>query len=145
MQKINLVSGNIPQVRIDFMNQTHEEEVEMVNNLQESLNASISNEGDEFNISKQLTAWLEHTQAHFSRENELMQKTGFPAYTIHSGEHQIALQQMQLVVDDWEKNKNSEALKEYVFIQWPNWFLTHVNSMDMVTAEFAVSNGYPDK
>jgi len=144
MKKVELNIESMPLVSIDFMNQTHKEEIKMVEDLQQSLSNLSFNENSEAEITAQLTHWLEHTKAHFNRENELMRETGFPAYPVHSGEHQMALKQLQAVVDGWIENKNSEALRNYVLTDWPNWFLGHVNSMDMVTAQFAVANGYTE-
>ena len=135
---------NIPLVSIQFINQTHLEELEMVNALMERINAQLSGGQNNQEISQQLVQWLEHTQAHFARENKLMQETGFPAFSIHSEEHEIALNRMQTVVDAWQQNKDIELVKDYVFTLWPNWFKAHVGTMDKMTAEFAVNNGYSE-
>lgn len=127
------------------MNQTHHEEVEIVNALMEIITARLSGNQNESEISQFLAKWLEHTQAHFARENELMQETGFPAFQVHSEEHEIALNRMQTVIDAWQQNKDIELLKDYVFTLWPNWFRAHVSSMDKVTAEFALMNGYSEE
>jgi hemerythrin len=143
MSLTSLTPENIPSVAIDFMNQTHMEEVEIVNSLMKKVIARVSGEQNDTEISQQLKIWLEHTQAHFARENDLMQKTAFPAYLVHSGEHEKALKLMQTVIDDWHQNKNVEHLHNYVFSLWPDWFIAHVNSMDKVTAEYALMKGYP--
>ena len=142
MSSTRLSPENIPSVGIDFMNRTHMEEVEIVTSLMEKVNERLSGEQNETEISQQLKLWLEHTQAHFDRENELMQKTAFPAYPVHSGEHENALALMRSVVDDWHQNRNVEQLHNYVFNVWPDWFMAHVNSMDKVTAQYALMNGY---
>jgi len=135
----------IPLVSINFMNQTHQEEVVMVNTLIQEINDRLSGKQNDSEISQQLNEWLEHTKAHFSRENELMQETGFPAFPVHSEEHEMALSGMQKVVDTWLQNKDIKLLKDYVFSQWPNWFMAHVSSMDKITAEFALMNGYSEE
>ena len=145
MSLTNLTPENIPSVSIDFMNQTHMEEVEIVNSLMKKVNIRLSGEQNDTEISRQLKVWFEHTQAHFARENELMQKTAFPAYPVHSGEHENTLKLMQTVIDDWHRNKDIDRLQNYVFNLWPNWFMTHVNSMDKVTAEYALMNGYTEE
>jgi len=142
MSLTSLSPENIPSVGIDFMDQTHREEVEIVISLKQKIKNRLSAEQDETEITQLLKLWLEHTQAHFARENELMLETGFPAYSVHSGEHENALKHMQTVMDDWHQNKNIDRLKDYVFSLWPDWFMMHVNSMDKVTAEYALMNGY---
>ncbi|MBT3203570.1 MAG: hemerythrin family protein [Gammaproteobacteria bacterium] len=140
----SLTPESIPLVSINFMNQTHLEEVDMVNALMDAIRAKQSGTQNDNEISSQLTEWLEHTKAHFARENELMQETGFPAMPVHVDEHEIAFNRMQTVVTAWEQNKDLDLLNDYVFTLWPNWFKAHVSSMDKITAEFALMNGFSE-
>ena len=132
----------ITQVDIDFMNHTHTEEVSLVNTLGKAVKAYTTNPSIGVEISQQLKQWLEHTKAHFTRENTLMQETGFPAYPIHKNEHEIALKRLQTVIDNWENDKDIGYLDDYIFTVWPAWFKGHVDSMDLMTAKFAVMNGF---
>ncbi len=145
MTLTSLDPEDIPSVCIDFMNRTHQEEVEIVNSLMKKVAARLSGKQVDTEISQQLMQWLEHTQAHFARENALMQETGFPAFPVHSREHEIALDRMQTVVNMWQENNDIENLQDYVFNLWPNWFVAHLNTMDKVTAEYALMNGYTEK
>jgi len=143
--KIILKPEQIPNIELDFMNNTHFEEIEMVKDLGELVNTLMddnTNKHIQNSLSQKLNAWLEHTIAHFERENELMKETGFPAYSIHKNEHEIALEQMRDKINNWTKNQNIELIQDYIFSLWPIWFNQHVNTMDMMTAKFAVNNGY---
>lgn len=149
--KTVLDANNIPKVDIDFMNNTHFEELELVEKLGKQIldYQTLSETGNPENtqaseqaISRLLNNWLEHTIAHFERENKLMQDTGFPAYPVHASEHEIALEKLKNLISTWEKNKDIDQLADYVFTHWPDWFNTHVNTMDMMTAKFAVMNGF---
>jgi hemerythrin len=141
-------AGNIPQVELAFMNNTHFEEIEMVKSLGELISnyqqAGSDSDIDTKAITDSLQQWLSHTIEHFERENELMQATGFPALSVHSNEHEQALKALKGVVDTWQQSQNIDLLTDFVFDQWPNWFNAHVGSMDMVTAKFAVMNGYSE-
>lgn len=144
--RIILNADTIPRVDIDFMNNTHVEEIEMVKELgklvaayQESDRPTKSETNE---ITQSLEKWLQHTEAHFERENALMRETNFPVYLVHSGEHEIALAQMAEVVKAWQDSNDIEPIAEYVFGLWPAWFNSHVDSMDMITARFAVMNGF---
>jgi hemerythrin len=140
-----LSEQDIPLVSIDFMNNTHQQEADIVNALARNITARKSGTADDAEITRLLDEWLQHTIAHFERENELMQQTGFPAYPVHAEEHEIALNRMQAVVDAWHQNQDIDLVTDYVFTLWPAWFKGHVNSMDMITAQFALQNGYsPD-
>lgn len=140
MPSFNISPENIPLVALDFMNQTHKEEVSLVVSLMEKLNAA-KRELDTSSISEALTQWLEHTEAHFQRENELMLEVNFPPYLVHSGEHENALSLLRAVINAWEENKDLQQLSNYVFNQWPEWFMAHVKSMDTITANFARMKG----
>jgi len=146
--KTILETETIPRVDLDFMNNTHFEEIDMVRELGEFITAYQENnkpsEEGRDQVTQSLEAWLQHTEAHFARENELMQETGFPALAIHSEEHKIALNKMTTMINTWKSDQDIELIADYVFSQWPVWFDGHVNSMDMITAKFAVMNGYQE-
>ncbi len=144
--KIQLNTDTFTKVSIDFMNNTHFEEIDMVKHIADAtINYTlikIPSKEDKSKITALLQQWLEHTKAHFERENKLMLQTLFPAYEIHSGEHANVLQQMQGMTDQWQSTFDIDAVIHYVFDLWPAWFEMHVNSMDMMTAQFAVNNGF---
>jgi len=145
-QKTILQSNTIPQVALDFMNNTHFEEIDLVKELGELIeqyqHGNSHGEEQVLEITQKMQAWLEHTEAHFKRENELMQETGFPAYGIHAEEHEITLNRLKAATQAWQQDHDIEVLADYVFTLWPAWFDNHVNTMDMMTAKFAVMNGY---
>jgi hemerythrin len=146
LKKTVLDPETIPPVSIDFMNNTHFEEIAMVQDIGELVSAYQEEEmhTDEtaHKITRLLENWLAHTQAHFSRENELMEIYQFPAYEVHANEHEIALARLEAVISAWKTNKDTDLLADYVFHLWPNWFSEHVNSMDLITAKFAMMNGF---
>lgn len=142
LTRIILDADTIPRVDIDFMNNTHFEEIEMVKTLGERIIEHQSTNNETKKITQMLAAWLQHTQAHFARENELMLATNFPMYPVHSAEHENALKHMTGVVKAWQYDHDIKQLAEYVFILWPAWFNAHVDTIDMMTARHAVMNGY---
>lgn len=146
MTKTILSEESMPQVEVDFMNATHSEEVKLVKQLGEAISSyqELDGEGTEqvLQITQLVDEWFEHTTAHFERENELMLEVGFPVYTIHYAEHEKALNNMDTVVKHWKQYQDIDELAYYVFELWPEWFEAHVNSMDNVTACFAVANGF---
>lgn len=144
--KTILKTDSIPRVDLDFMNHTHFEEVEMVEHFGKLVVAfqegTAHSEKELAEITMALDGWVRHTQDHFKRENALMLDIGFPAYPIHSGEHEKVLVEMQEISDHWKETSDIDTLAEYVFSFWPEWFDAHVNSMDMMTAKFAIMQGY---
>lgn len=134
----------IPEVSVDIMNKTHQEEVALINEIGELINTTqlgiIDNQEvdpvAQRVITTKLKKWLEHTREHFDRENRFMQEYGFPAYDIHSQAHHDALWRQEQVVENWEKTKDLEEVSEYLFETWPAWFQQHVKTMDFMTAQF---------
>jgi hemerythrin len=129
----------IPQVALASMNQTHREEVELINRLGVLLAAGAQGKADAAAITATVSAWVVHTREHFQRENELMKSHGFPAYPIHRGEHDRVLSLIDRLQQAWLDRQQCEPLIEFIFSQWPQWFDDHVNSMDRVTAQFLAS------
>ncbi|MCK5725307.1 MAG: hemerythrin family protein [Thiotrichaceae bacterium] len=147
MSKNIMDEESIPLVDIDFMNDTHSEELQRVNLIGKLVREYQEKSGDfslaeVTHLSKMMESWLEHSDAHFARENELMQEFNFPAYYVHLNEHEIALNKMKSVISEWNTNYNIDLVADYVLVLWPAWFISHVNTLDMVTAKFAKLNGY---
>lgn len=152
--KTTLDVSTIPRVEIDFMNNTHAEEVEMVIALSNIITFYIESDSktddEKQGITQALESWLQHTKLHFEKENELMREVQFPAYLMHAGEHESTLQKMTFIVNEWKTSKRIKPVADFVLTGWPAWFESHINSMDTMTAKFAVMNGYdpqaqPDK
>ncbi len=126
-----LENEDIPQVAMDAMNDVHREELAIVNTLHSAILSQ-----NEHEISQLCSQWLEHTKAHFEKENLMMEKYSFPAYHCHHGEHIEALQELELLIQDWNNKHNLDKLATYVKVTWPQWYIAHISSMDMVTSAF---------
>ena len=122
----------LPQVALDFMNTVHCEELLITQRLYEALKVE---QGDE-QIDTLLQAWVEHTVAHFAREERLMLAHGFPPYPVHQGEHELALETLRKVQSDWLSGRNRAELEQYIKYDWSRWLFNHISTMDMVTANF---------
>jgi len=122
---------NIPQVAMDAMNGVHKDELDIVNNLHAAIIAGNKNE-----VSALCRQWLEHTKAHFDRENMMMEKYGFPAIHCHQGEHVEALKGLELIIQTWKSTQDLKELKSYVSGTWPEWYVNHISTMDTVTSAF---------
>ncbi|WP_456375117.1 bacteriohemerythrin [Thiolapillus sp.] len=127
---------DIPDIAVGSMNDTHHEEVALVNALGRLLLQAREGNPDKEAIGKALDDWIRHTESHFERENRLMQEYGFPPFPVHAGEHSNALENLHRLQQNWHSDQDLDALGGYVFNTWPQWFQMHVNSMDNVTAQF---------
>ena len=122
---------DIPQVAMDAMNDVHRNELDIVNRI----NTAISG-NDGVKIDQLCQEWLEHTKAHFDRENSMMEKYSFPAYHCHHDEHVEALSGLESVINAWQENRDVELLAAYVKNTWPQWYVNHISTMDIVTSAF---------
>ncbi len=131
-----MAPDDIPAIAVGSMNDTHHEEVSLVNTLGALLLQAREGNADEEAIGNALDNWISHTEAHFERENRLMQDHGFPPFPVHAQEHASTLDNLHQLQRQWHENHDLDALGSYVFNTWPQWFQMHVNSMDNVTAQF---------
>ena len=125
--------STIPQVALDFMNTVHCEELTLVQSISGLIDADAP---DIDRISDLLKEWVTHTGQHFERENRYMQEYRFPAYPVHSQEHDAALEQIRQVQQQWDHEHDLESLRQYVQQEWPAWFNNHISTMDFITAQF---------
>ncbi len=129
--------SSMPLVSVESMNKTHQEELELINRL----GIVLTGEPNLETVSQRLKEWVEHTRAHFERENRLMRENNFPAYPVHSDEHRRVLGRIEALQTQWLEQKQVKPLAEFIFEEWPGWFDMHVNSMDAVTAQFLSKQG----
>lgn len=130
--------NSLPLVDEDFMNDTHFEDVDLINKIYEDIEKyenSNSNENFE-NLKFSYLAWINHTINHFETEEDEMQKRGFFAYPFHKGEHDKNIKEIKEVWEDFYQNKDIESLKNYIEYDLVNWLINHIKSMDTVTARF---------
>ena len=125
----------IPIIAVDFMNETHFEDIGIINELYNRVISYLENEmQDATDIDEQYALWYEHTVQHFKREEEAMLAIGFPPYPKHKAAHDEKLAIMKQVQTDWMKNRNIEALKHYLEEDLVNWIINHIQTMDRITA-----------
>ncbi|BAI72797.1 hemerythrin [Azospirillum sp. B510] len=80
-------------------------------------------------------AFAKHLREHFARENALMTQHGFFALHCHMDEHARVLMVVAAMEADLENGREDRA-RLYVTEHFPDWFHTHLATMDRVTADF---------
>ncbi|UJS24199.1 bacteriohemerythrin [Thiothrix winogradskyi] len=121
----------LPNVAMPFMNTVHSEELALVSRLL----ADLENAAAPTVIDAQLAAWVDHTKAHFAREERLMHEYNFFATPCHQGEHETALLQLLGVQQQWLRKRDTAMLQVYIQ-HWREWLQQHISTMDFVTAQF---------
>lgn len=140
-----LNKADLPMVAMDFMNDVHLEDVEMLNALNEKLQAYVENPtpATKQGISAFCETFYTHTVAHFNGEEVEMQRTGFPPYFVHKGEHERFLNVLRSQIDHFNHTGDGVALQKFIAIDVVSWFLQHVQTMDTVTAMFLKTGKSP--
>ncbi len=128
----------LPLVAMEFMNNTHTEDLEIINELFELVlkyekEASIENEA---RLNSKYKEWLDHTIEHFKAEEIMMQEKNFPPYPMHKAEHDNALKTIEKLFEKWLQTKDIQILKQYFIETLPGWLVGHIKTMDTVTAMF---------
>jgi hemerythrin len=121
-----------PQVALDFMNRDHAE----FDALREKLLALLPMHPPASEVDNLLEAMLEHTRHHFAAEELLMQETRFPPYPMHKGEHDSVLADMAARIENWKRERDVPELRGWLDKTVGDWFVTHINTMDFITAGF---------
>ena len=125
----------IPQVKMDFMNTVHCEELGLADSLSDIVKESITLGGVHSQIDEKIQDWISHTAIHFERENKYMREYNFPAYIMHSGEHEQALRNMKIMQINWKNTQDLNKLDNFINQTWRPWFGHHISTMDMMTAQ----------
>lgn len=79
---------------------------------------------------------LEHSKVHFCNEEDLMKLHKYPRIKEHSDEHKKVLYEMQYFINKSNTRIGKEILKSYYNQGLPNWFDTHLLSMDSDLSSF---------
>lgn len=125
-----------PQVALEFMNRDHADFVDMRSRLL----ALISERSPEAEVDALLDELMDHTRHHFAEEERLMQATRFPPYVMHKNEHDHVLADMNARIENWKHGRGAAALRDWLDKDVGDWFVTHVGTMDLVTAGFIDKN-----
>ncbi len=106
------------------MDQTHAEFIQLVNRLGQASKADFPD------LFHQL---VQHTEAHFAAENELMACSGFPALREHQDEHLRVLGDLHRFANRLNQGSDLFA-RAYINEQAPQWFDLHARTMDSALA-----------
>lgn len=129
---------SIPQVAMAFMNETHEEDVVIINDLHALIleYEKEQNAENKKSLDTKYEEWLIHTIGHFRAEEEQMFTLGFPPFAMHKSEHDNALAKMERYFRAWQESQELAPLKAYIEEELPQWLTNHIATMDTVTAMF---------
>lgn len=134
-----LINKNkLPMVAVEFMNQVHLEDLNLINELYELITTyeKAPTSQNKEKINSMYSQWFEHTINHFKTEEEKMLQLNFPPYQMHKSEHDRALNLMDNLFRKWNQTNDINILKNYFEKELPSWLVQHIQTMDTVTARF---------
>lgn len=113
-------------VGVAFMDEDHTVAARLINEMAASTGTERLGLLDHF---------IEHTRAHFSREEEMMRRTGFLAAICHGDEHRRVLTELDGVRQRLAAGQEQDR---YFRLGLPMWLRNHRDTMDLVTAQYAL-------
>jgi hemerythrin len=126
----------IPQVAVPFMNSDHGEFARRVSDLAEAVEGRVAGKVPLETIFHSFDGLLEHTREHFAREEAAMQTAGFPPFAVHKAEHDRVIEEMASEATHFRASADTARLCKYVTQTIPSWLVSHIQSMDYMTASF---------
>ena len=126
-----MIVKDLPQVALNKMNEIHNQEVEVINELFRAIEKKDENE-----VGRLLKEFIKDVQQHFHYEQTQMEKYNFFAYPIHISEHDMVLQQLARLEKKWEETKDINLVKQYLEGEFIPWIINHINTMDAITAGY---------
>jgi hemerythrin len=94
----------------------------------------LDNRAEETEISAELERLQQHLQQQFAAEERAMQAANFHAATAHKKHHDHALGKLAQRIAHWQQEYDRNSLLDYVENELAEWFVSHVNIRDYITA-----------
>lgn len=113
----------------------HQKMLELVNDLHSAVESCIDKEV----LRAKLSELVEFTDLHFSTENRLMEKHGFPGEEVHRREHRLLLAHLRELLHAVSNGKRPTFFSDYDVST--DWALTHIRDCDKNLGVFLNSKG----
>jgi hemerythrin-like metal-binding protein len=94
----------------------------------------LDTQAPEAEIDAQLQALQRHLQQQFAAEEQAMQAANFPAIAEHKKHHDHSLGKLAHRIAQWQQAHDRKSLLDYLENELAEWFVSHVNIRDYVTA-----------
>ena len=94
----------------------------------------LDNRAEAREIDAQLECLQQHLQQQFTAEEQAMQAANFHAATAHKKHHDHALGKLSQRIAHWQQEHDRDSLLDYVENELAEWFVSHVNIRDYITA-----------
>ncbi|WP_019589865.1 MULTISPECIES: bacteriohemerythrin [unclassified Thioalkalivibrio] len=126
-------SLKVPELEQAFMNDDHHEAARLLEAV-----GRAREEGDDHAAREAFAAFVEFNREHFAREDELMERVGFPQKDYHRQEHAAHLARWEALLAGLEDGSLQGAdLVSALDDEIIPWYQRHFTTMDALLARFA--------
>ena len=122
-------------VNVEEIDEQHRKLLDLVNGL----HAAVESSADKDELTDMLGDLVEFTRMHFSTEEKLMKKHGFPELKKHHKEHKLLLRYLVDLVDGVSGGKKLRFYSDYDVST--DWALIHIIECDKKLGAFLNSKG----
>ncbi|WP_448204203.1 bacteriohemerythrin [Azospirillum sp. sgz302134] len=112
-------------VGVGVLDDDHKKLIDMFNGL---LRAGIA-EKNRDSLSKLLNDLCDYTNVHFAREEELMERQGYPDLATHKAAHRYFVDEVQKLFQD-NDDSNEMMLRIDLILLLKEWLIEHIQSVD---------------
>lgn len=130
-----VVWSNDYSVGIEDIDNDHKKLIDLINRFQTAI---YYNTGSGFE-QKALNELVDYTKYHFAKEEDLLEKHGYPQFDEHKQEHVEMIKRVEnYIVEHRDEGHQSLArISKYL----RNWLIKHINGTDKQYSEFLHSKG----
>lgn len=125
-----IVQEELPMVVIPSMNDTHLEDMIIINRLDDA----AKNENIDA-VSQTLQELIEHTSIHFFDEEKLMKDAKLADFNSHKSEHDRHLRELKSIIKYFQTHQDTKAIRAYIEGNLKSWMIHHVETMDASAAK----------
>jgi hemerythrin-like metal-binding protein len=123
-------------IGIPAVDHEHREMIGLLNELYERL---LQEQGD-CPVVDFLGEVFAQISAHFALEEREMRDMGYDAYEAHKAEHEELLEEIRIIMDDYEEGMAEESVED-LGMQLEAWFSNHFRTQDSRLHKFLEKNG----
>jgi len=122
-------------VGIDSIDRQHKKLIALINSLQTAVDYSAGAEYER----EALNELVDYTKTHFGYEEDLMEKFGYPDFTLHRAEHELMISRVEQVLAEYQVNPDTAMQNAIDFLR--DWLINHINGTDKQYSSFLIDRG----
>ena len=129
----------IEHLDFDVMQQTHEEEIQMLNEIDALAKKFQTDESLKTELEEKMEAYVDHVVDHFENEERLMLVHNFSGYSMHRLEHENVLKRFDEAYGPWKREGDIWGMVKFLR-STPQWIKEHIAAMDTMTSLSILEN-----